>query len=107
MSHLATKLWHVYSGDPLAFAVTVTSDAAAADVVAAEWRHPDVATLTLGGGLIVSDDADGNIVVEGDAGAPTLPLNDHGKEAHLLLDTGAGLQVIAVQRVRVSRRVAV
>ena len=104
MSHLVTIHWHVFAGDPLAFRVTVESDAEASDVQAAEWRHPEIDTLTLDSGLSVSDGDDGAIVVDGDAGTPTLTAGA-SKEAHLLVDVGAGLMVVAVQRVQVSRRV--
>lgn len=106
MSHLPTYYWHLYSGDPLAFTIPVESTSSAADVVEAEWRHPDVTTLTLSGGtLSVSDDGNGNIVVDGDAGAPNLPVTK-GKEAQLLVDVGKGLQVDSVQEVSVGSRVA-
>lgn len=105
MSHLSTYYWHLYSGDPLAFTIPVESTSSAADVVEAEWRHPDVTTLTLSGGALqVSDDGNGNIVVDGDAGTPSLPTTE-GKEAQLLVDVGKGLQVDSLQSVKVGSRV--
>lgn len=97
--------WDRFVGEPLRFSVVVTSDAVAADVIEADWRHPDVATITMsGGGITVADDSDGNIVVKGDAGAPTGLVAGSNRDAQLALDTGAGLVVVQTATLHVHAR---
>lgn len=105
MSHLTATTLHFYTGDPIAFAGTIETDLSASDVSAAEWRHPDLdSPITLADGDITVSDVSDGIHVQCDAGTPDLPANT-AKEAQLLFDTGAGLQVVAVQTVKIDPRV--